>query len=156
MNSKTVLSAEEIWHHITNEAKAGAAAEPNFADYFAKTILDYEDLGAALSNHLAKKTSQRCRNRSNVKGDYARDFLQIKQLLPRSPEIYRLPSPETRHATSTALLFYILKGFYRYKHIVLHTNYGFKEEHPSHCFFNTGSLFLLLWTSILPLLLVVG
>ena len=55
MNSKTVLSAEEIWHHITNEAKAGAAAEPNFADYFAKTILDYEDLGAALSNHLAKK-----------------------------------------------------------------------------------------------------
>jgi serine O-acetyltransferase len=55
MNSKTVLSAEEIWHHITNEAKVGAAAEPNFADYFAKTILDYEDLGAALSNHLAKK-----------------------------------------------------------------------------------------------------
>ena len=35
MNPKTVLSAGEIWRHITNEAKAGAAAEPNFADYFA-------------------------------------------------------------------------------------------------------------------------
>jgi serine O-acetyltransferase len=55
MKPQTVLSTGEIWHQITNEVTTGPAAEPNFADYFAKTILDYEDLGAALSNHLAEK-----------------------------------------------------------------------------------------------------
>ncbi len=55
MNSKLKLSPEEIWQCITDEAKVSAIAEPNFAEYFANTILLYEDLGAALSNHLARK-----------------------------------------------------------------------------------------------------
>ena len=55
MNSKLKLSPNEIWQCIIDEAKVSAIAEPNFAEYFANTILNYEDLGAALSNHLAKK-----------------------------------------------------------------------------------------------------
>ena len=55
MTIKLKLSPQEIWQRITAEARVSATAEPNFANYFATTILDYNDLGTALSNHLARK-----------------------------------------------------------------------------------------------------
>ena len=71
MNSKLKLSPDEIWQCIIDEAKVSAIAEPNFAEYFANTILNYEDLGSALSNHLAKKTSKCCRDLANAKRYHA-------------------------------------------------------------------------------------
>ncbi|MDC0172576.1 serine O-acetyltransferase [Gammaproteobacteria bacterium] len=55
MKTKLRLSPQEIWQKITAETTAAAATEPNLANYFANTILNHKDLGAALSSYLAKK-----------------------------------------------------------------------------------------------------
>jgi len=57
MNSKNGMSLSSVWEKIRAEATESAKSEPVLAEYLQTVILDHEDMGPALSQHLANKLS---------------------------------------------------------------------------------------------------
>jgi serine O-acetyltransferase len=101
---------EVIWQKIVAEAKVAALAEPLLAPYFAKSILNHQNLGAALSAQLCSKLASSAAT-EDMLGDVLRPIFADKNLLIKAAKDIEATVDRDSACTlhSTVLLYF--KGF---------------------------------------------
>lgn len=106
-----VISADELWLKIRQEAFALIESEPMLASYFHATLLNHDNMGSALSYILANKLSTDVMPAMDIREvarqAYKADSLIIKSAMTDIMAVY-VRDPAT-HYYSTPLLYY--KGF---------------------------------------------
>jgi hypothetical protein len=121
MKPETILLAAKVWHNILAEAQATAHAEPVMENYLKSTIMNHGNLGSALSFHLSQKlasTSFPAMMLRDIMDDAFKNPAIVEQAARDTQWPVRPLWIEILPANYIAHLFYTLKAFYRFKHIV--------------------------------------